>query len=879
VVVTSSAARSSVRTWIDMLHPQAAKVVYFPDLSFRAVSRLVPITPLDEIAGLDLVRVLVEDGDAGLAAWADVVWCQWPGDADFLRSMAPPKPVLCIPPALTCPAPRPAAARHGLVIVATEGHDVLAANEDAAVRALQDIVGQIRPDGGEAAPCTVVSDSPTPMLIEACRGAGARIVASSALGEEIRAARMMLSAHQYGGGQPEAIALCLESGTPFVVTPEAAADFDLGSLATVAVCGSVADMATRSRQLLFDDRRWSMFAGEAGQVLAARYDPAFRSKAMSAALAALGVTPGDVWARWPSRPVTRRLPRPLLKPRPDLRPGPVAEPPPLDQEAPSSERERYQIWSQRHGASAEVVRAIRQDLQRLSYLPRISVLMPVYNTDPSVLLAAIDSVLAQVYDHWQLCIANDGSDRPETLEVLASLSADKRIRVVNLPGSSGIAGATNAALALAEGEYVTFLDHDDELKPHALAQVARWLEQDPGLDVVYSDEDKIDPDGSLYDPHIKPDWSPDQLTAQNYICHLTVARRALVEEVGGLRSEFDGSQDFDLILRLTEKTDRIAHIPEPLYSWRAVPGSAAADAEAKPYAIEAARRAIGAALERRGYGGRVDPTDRVGFFRARYPIPGRPRVSIVIPTKNGLHLLERCIASILDKSTYRNFDILVVDNQSTEAETLAYLAAMPWRVIRYPQRFNYARMINLAARAVECDALLFLNNDTEVITPDWIEALLEHAMRPEVGAVGGRLYFGSGEPQHEGIMVGVGGGWAHNLNHRGYWGRGDLVRNVSAVTGACTMIRPSVYWRVGGNDERLRVAYNDVDLCMRIRQAGYQIVYTPFAELYHYESSSRGSYEHHEDGPLFGIRWHPKVIGDDYYSPMFEINSPFAIKV
>ena len=275
----------------------------------------------------------------------------------------------------------------------------------------------------------------------------------------------------------------------------------------------------------------------------------------------------------------------------------------------------------------------------------------------------------------------------------------------------------------------------------------------------------------------------------------------------------------------------------------------------------------------------MDATSDIGRFRARYPIPGQPKVSIIIPTKDRAELLRGCIDSITDRSTYRNYEIVVVDNQSSEREALRYLATGPARVIRYPERFNYARMMNLAARSVECDALLFLNNDTEVITPEWIEGLLEHAMRPEVGAVGGRLFLAGGEPQHEGIMLAVGGGWAQNVNHRGYWGRGELTRDVSAVTGACTMIRPSVFWHVGGNDERLRVAYNDVDLCLRIRQAGYEIVYTPFVELHHYESASRSGYEHPLDGPLFGTRWHPRDYVDPYYSPVLSERHPFKIRI
>jgi O-antigen biosynthesis protein len=364
------------------------------------------------------------------------------------------------------------------------------------------------------------------------------------------------------------------------------------------------------------------------------------------------------------------------------------------------------------------------------------------------------------------------------------------------------------------------------------------------------------------------------------VCHMTVARKSLVEEVGGLRSEYDGSQDWDLALRLTERTRRIAHIPEPLYSWRAVPGSVAEKADAKPYAFESGRRAVVDALQRRGYSGRADSTSWPGWFRARYSLPGQPKVSIIIPTKDRVDLLRNCVESITERSTYKDFEVVVIDNQSTEAATLEYLAKGPARVVRYPARFNYARMMNLAARSVECDAMLFLNNDTEVISPDWIECLLEHAMRPEVGAVGGRLFYPNGEPQHEGILLGVAGPWALNINHRGYAARGELTRNVSAVTGACTMLRPSVYWRVGGNDERLRVGYNDVDLCMRIRQAGYQVVYNPYVELYHHESASRS--RHHEnalDGPLFGSRWHPRDSVDPYYNPILSEELPFTIRI
>jgi GT2 family glycosyltransferase len=878
VIVTGPAARSSIRSWVDATQPQACRVLYFPSLPSRDARRVEPICHPEEMEGLELLRLDVEDETAHLVDWAHSVWCQWPGDAAVLGNWAHGVPIHELPPVLAQPAVHGGPGdRSGILLVAGEGADVIAGHEDAVLRALRSVRDLIdRPD--RPADCTVVADRPTPLLVAACEEAGARIVGEAALEYESDRARVLLCAHGYGSGAPAVIMTAIERGLPVVCTEAALGDLDLGDLAGVAVCGNDVDLATRTRQLLDDAHRWDLQRAAAARLVRARYTAARHGAALASALASLGVDPGEGPAPFPAvRPATAALPA-FHNPRLDTRPG---NPPPGGRrpiDAPTAERERYQLWHELHGPGPAVLDGIRAELASVRARPLISILMPVYNTDVDVLAAAVDSVRAQIYDRWQLCIANDGSDREDTRAYLESLRGDERIVVVDRPAPSGISAATNAALAVATGDWVAFLDHDDELKPHALAQVVRWIDADPSIDVVYSDEDKLDPEGALYDPHIKPDWSPDQLTAQNYVCHLLVARRDLVEGVGGLRTEFDGSQDFDLILRLADRTDRIAHIPEPLYSWRAVPGSAAAEADAKPYAIEAARRAIADALGRRGYGGRVDTTRNIGFFRPRYPLPGEPKVSIIVPTRNGLPLLERCFGSILERSTYRNFEIVVVDNQSDDGGTLEFLAKGPWRVIRYPHPFNYARMMNLAARSVECDALLFLNNDTEIITPDWIEGLLEHAMRPEIGAVGGRLYYGNGDPQHEGILLGV-GGWAHNTNHRGYWGRGELTRNVSAVTGACTMMRPSVYWRIGGNDERLRIAYNDVDLCLRVHQAGYQVVYTPHVELYHHESATRGGVEHEDDGPLYGIRWRVKDNVDPYYSPMFEDFPPFLIRL
>jgi GT2 family glycosyltransferase len=877
VILTSVAARSPVREWVERTQPHAGRVVFFPSLESREAARIAPISPAEEMDGLELLRLDIEANEAGLARWAHHIWCQWHHDVEILHGWAPDAPVCELPPAVSVkPDARMCQARSGVLLVAGEGHDVLGGHEDAALRSLGEVLPQVRRRDPSVV-CTVVADRPTPMLARKCSEEGALIVSEADLPRHLDSSRVLLASHGYGSGQPAVLMAAIEAGLPVICTPWAAGDFDLDHLAGVAVCAGDADLATRTWQLLSDPVRWEAVEGEARRMAEKLYSPAGYRAALSSALAMLGIDPCEGPALWPEAATEVRA-RPFHNPRLPIRPEGTPSPEPLPPRVPKEERPRYQLWHRTRGPLPGVLDAIRSELDRVAYRPLISILMPVYNTDRDVLEAAVASVRGQIYGRWQLCMANDGSDRPETLEVLDGLRDDPDIAIVDRPHPGGISEATNSALAVATGEFVTFLDHDDELKPHALAQVIRWLDADPTIDVLYTDEDKLDPDGQLYDPHIKPDWSPDQLTAQNYVCHLTVARRSLVEEVGGLRKDFDGSQDYDLILRLTERSDRIAHIPEPLYSWRAVPGSAAAVADAKPYAIEAAQRAVAAALERRGYGNRVDTTSRIGFFRPRYPLPGNPKVSIVIPTRDGRPLLERCINSILQRSTYKNFEIVIIDNQSTDGSTLEYLATGPWQVIPYPHRFNYARMMNLAARSVHCDALLFLNNDTEVITPEWIEGLLEHAMRPEVGAVGGRLYFGNGVPQHEGIMTGI-GGWAHNTNHYGYWARGELTRNVSAVTGACTMMRPSVFRRVGGNDERLRIAYNDVDLCLRVRQAGYQIVYTPYVELYHHESSTRGRFEHAEDGPLYGERWRVKENVDPYYSPMFEDFPPFLLRL
>jgi GT2 family glycosyltransferase/2-polyprenyl-3-methyl-5-hydroxy-6-metoxy-1,4-benzoquinol methylase len=543
--------------------------------------------------------------------------------------------------------------------------------------------------------------------------------------------------------------------------------------------------------------------------------------------------------------------------------------------------DQYQLWLQAHALTPVRARRMKQQAARLHYRPLMSIVMPVYNPEPAWLRDAIESVRGQLYDNWELCIADDGSTRAGVRELLEESSrADERIKVTHSKKNQGIAAASNAALALASGEFIGLLDHDDELTRDALFEVVKLLNERQDLDYIYSDEDKKEPDGRLVEPSFKPGWSPDLLMSVNYVTHFSVFRKTLIDDLGGFRRGYDGSQDYDLVLRATEITDKVAHIAEPLYTWRKVPGSAASSTKAKGFAYRAGKKALRDALARRGLKGEVLDGLPKGRYRVRYRIVGSPKVAIIIPTRDRVDMLRRCVESIEKKSSYRNYEIIVVDNSSREQETLDYLSSLKGKVIKYPHEFNFAKIINTAARETDGDALLLLNNDTEIITADWIEAMLEHGQRPEVAAVGARLIYPDGRVQHEGIIIGLGGGSAGNVDHGGYFGLGESIRNCSAVTGACMLTRSSVFWELGGFDDRLGVAFNDVDFCLRARDKGYVIVYTPYALLYHHESASRGTLHPHEDEKLFRQRWgDPGEYHDPYYNPNLDLWFPFNLRV
>jgi O-antigen biosynthesis protein len=522
---------------------------------------------------------------------------------------------------------------------------------------------------------------------------------------------------------------------------------------------------------------------------------------------------------------------------------------------------------------------LRDETSNFGYAPLVSVLVPVFDPDREWLERGLDSVVSQVYPHWELCICGDPTEE-RAREILDRYERlDERIKVAYLEGEASVSGSLNAALSLAEGEFVGFLHQGDELAPDALFEAVKLLQEHPEADLIYSDIDEIDEEGNRINPYFKPGWSPDLLLSTNYISQLGVYRRNLVEEIGGFRRGFDGCHDYDLVLRVTERTDEIYHVPKVLYHRRA--SLLTSSGEDNGHVRDRSRQALSEALERRGLEGSVEEGYLPNHFRVRLKIKGEPRVSIVIPTRDNVSFLKRCLESVERLTTYRNYELLIVDNNSQDAATLEYLASIPHRVIPFREPFNYSRINNFAVSQTEGEYLLFLNDDTEVISGGWLEAMLEHAQRPEVGAVGARLLYPDGRIQHAGVICGIGSHWepgvamhAHQFyssDSPGYAGAIVTTCNYSAVTAACMLLRKSLFEELGGMDEEnLRVQFNDVDLCLRLREQGYYVIYTPYAKLYHHESVSRGYWNLDRTENIYmRVRWSEVMDKDPYYNPHF----------
>lgn len=559
---------------------------------------------------------------------------------------------------------------------------------------------------------------------------------------------------------------------------------------------------------------------------------------------------------------------------------------------------KYRRWVKKYDLitkeyCAEILNKIAA-LDRFSQ-PKISIILPVYNTSLTLLKEAISSVTSQLYQNWELCIADDHSNDIEVLCYLRDLpSNDARIKVIFSEQRNGISITTNTALQLATGDFVAFLDHDDLLSHDALAEVAFAVAAHPKVDYLYSDEDKVSLYGRRSDPFFKPDWNPDLLTSLNYCSHLSVIRRSLVAEEGGLNAALEGAQDWDLILRITEKTkpQNIIHIPKILYHWRLSKNSTARSARAKPYIVKASKQVLEQCLLRRGrliYG--MEPVNEGGQWRVRYALPNpAPKVSIIIPTRNRYDLLQKCVESIQKRTNYPNYEILIADNDSDDPKILTYYQVLEKkeniRIISCPGLFNYSAINNSAVSHAQGEVLILLNNDIEVIESHWLKELVSHAVRPEIGAVGALLCYSNGGIQHAGVVLGISGsvkakgvaGHVGKLFREPRYVGGNrmrLVQNFSAVTGACLAVRKKIYEEVRGLDETgLPVSFNDVDFCLKLRAANYWNIWTPFAKLVHYESASRGRENTPEKKNRFRKevavmrgRWGSLLDNDPAYNP------------
>lgn len=526
----------------------------------------------------------------------------------------------------------------------------------------------------------------------------------------------------------------------------------------------------------------------------------------------------------------------------------------------------------------------KQTSKKFEKNPKISIIVPMYNTPINFFEEMVDCLIAQTYSNWELCLA-DGSNE-ENKELKRIYTKDSRIKYKFLDENKGISGNTNAALELATGDFIALLDHDDLLPKFSLYEIVKCINDNPDVEFIYTDEDKIDKLASKrYNPYFKSDFGPDTLRANNFICHFSVFRKDIMKKLGGFNSEFDGAQDYDILLRMSEITKNIIHIPKILYHWRVHELSTAKSGlTAKPYAYEAGRKAVQSHIDRLGLKGNVESGNTLGTYKVNYEVIGNPKVSIVIPNKDYINTLKVCLKSIIKLTTYKNYEIVIVENNSEKEETFEYYNKIKGKdnikVVYYPDKeFNYSKIINFGVKESTGDYIIQLNNDTELLTPNWIEEMLGFAQREDVGAVGVELFYPDRTIQHAGIIIGIGGVAGHVFKNlpetmHGYFSKDCMIQNLSAVTAACIMTSRKMYDEVGYMDEKFKVAFNDVDFCLKIREKEKLIVYNPYVKFIHYESKSRG-YEDTLDKikrfeseiARFKKKW-KKVLeqGDPYYN-------------
>ncbi len=562
----------------------------------------------------------------------------------------------------------------------------------------------------------------------------------------------------------------------------------------------------------------------------------------------------------------------------------------------------YNAWIEKSVFNDRDVLEIKEKIKSLNYKPLISVIVPVYNVDEIWLRKCIDSVIDQYYPNWELCISDDASTKLHVKRVLEEYAElDSRIKVVFRNENGHISKSSNSALEIAEGEFIALLDHDDELALNALYENVLLLNKSPEADIIYSDEDKLSVKGDRFAPFFKPDWSPDLLLSQMYTCHLSLYRKSLVDQVGGFRVGYEGSQDFDLMLRISELTSNIYHIPKILYHWRAIQNSTASSGSSKDYTHMAGLKAVQDAIERRGYDAVVESIDEhSNVYLTRFKPTGTPKVSIIIPSKNTVEVLKKCLESIYNKTNYVNFEVIIIDNGSSDPavfELYQYWETLEkerFQMFVLDIPFNYSRLNNFGASKATGELLLLLNNDVEIISENWLDEMVGQAIRPQIGAVGACLYYPDNTLQHGGVILGIGGvaGHSHKYfssEHTGYFRRLKVVSNYTAVTAACLMIRKKIFIEVGGLEENLQVAFNDVDFCLKVWSAGYRNIWLPHVKLYHYESKSRGL----EDTPekqmrfkgeieIMRRRWGDILDRDPCYNPNltmdkedFSLGKPF----